>query len=173
MANLFDLTGKTAIITGSSRGIGKAIAHRLAEHGANVVVSSRKADVCEAAAAEINDKVALFIVQAPFGQEYSASMKPALAAAGFKVAYEAVYDVKSSDLSTQIKAAKAADPDTLIALSYPPDTFMITEQSLANDFKPKIRFLGVGAAFPTYKAKFGDKIDGNFSLGGWDPNGPA
>jgi NAD(P)-dependent dehydrogenase (short-subunit alcohol dehydrogenase family) len=57
MANLFDLTGKTAIITGSSRGIGKAIAHRLAEHGANVVVSSRKADVCEAAAAEINDAV--------------------------------------------------------------------------------------------------------------------
>ena len=122
---------------------------------------------------KINDKVAVFIVQAPFGQEYSASLKPQLTAAGFKVAYEAVYDVKSSDLSTQIKAAKAADPDTLIALSYPPDTFMITEQSLANDFKPKIRFLGVGAAFPTYKAKFGDKIDGNFSLGGWDPNGPG
>ncbi len=57
MANLFDLTGKSAIITGSSRGNGKAIAHRLAEHGANVVVSSRKADACEAAAAEINDKV--------------------------------------------------------------------------------------------------------------------
>lgn len=57
MANLFDLTGKTAIITGSSRGIGKAIAHRLAEHSANVVVSSRKADACEAAAAEINAAV--------------------------------------------------------------------------------------------------------------------
>jgi branched-chain amino acid transport system substrate-binding protein len=122
---------------------------------------------------KINDKVALFIVQAPFGQEYVASLKPALAKAGFKVAYEAVYDVKASDLSTQIKAAKAAGPDTMIALSYPPDTFMITEQSLANDFKPKIRFLGVGTAFPTYKAKFGDKIDGNFSLGGWDPNGPG
>jgi NAD(P)-dependent dehydrogenase (short-subunit alcohol dehydrogenase family) len=57
VANLFDLTGKTAIITGSSRGIGKAIAHRLAEHGANVVISSRKQDQCEAAADEINTAV--------------------------------------------------------------------------------------------------------------------
>ena len=57
MANLFDLTGKSAIVTGSSRGIGKQIAYRLAEHGANVVVSSRKQDACDAAAAEINDKL--------------------------------------------------------------------------------------------------------------------
>lgn len=52
--NLFDLTGKVALITGSSRGMGKAIAERMAQHGANVVITSRKADVCEAVAAEIN-----------------------------------------------------------------------------------------------------------------------
>ncbi|MGE0830952.1 MAG: SDR family NAD(P)-dependent oxidoreductase [Hyphomonadaceae bacterium] len=57
MGQLFDLTGKTAIVTGSSKGIGKAIAHRLAEHGANVVISSRKADACEAARDEINKAV--------------------------------------------------------------------------------------------------------------------
>ena len=52
--SLFDLTGKTAVITGSTKGIGKAIAYRMAQHGANVVVSSRKSDVCDEVTAEIN-----------------------------------------------------------------------------------------------------------------------
>ena len=54
MSSLFDLTGKVAIVTGSTKGIGLAIARRMAEHGASVVISSRKADVCEAVAAEIS-----------------------------------------------------------------------------------------------------------------------
>ena len=52
----FDLSGKVAIVTGSSRGIGKASVFELAEHGAKVVVSSRKQDACDEVAAEINAK---------------------------------------------------------------------------------------------------------------------
>lgn len=54
--SLFDLTGKVVLITGSSRGIGKASAFECAEHGAKVVISSRKQDACDAVVAEINAK---------------------------------------------------------------------------------------------------------------------
>ena len=54
MTSLFDLTGRVAVVTGSSRGIGRAIAERLAEHGANVVISSRKAEACLETAEAIN-----------------------------------------------------------------------------------------------------------------------
>ena len=50
----FDLTDKIVVITGSSRGIGKAAAFECAEHGAKVVISSRKQDACDAVAADIN-----------------------------------------------------------------------------------------------------------------------
>ena len=53
MPPLFDLTGQVAVITGASRGIGRAIALRMAEHGARVVVSSRKLEACNAVVAEI------------------------------------------------------------------------------------------------------------------------
>jgi len=50
----FDLSGRVALVTGASRGIGRAIALRLASHGAVIVAASRKLEGCEAVAAEIH-----------------------------------------------------------------------------------------------------------------------
>ena len=51
--DLFDLSGRVAVVTGATKGIGRAIAEALAQFGARVVISSRKADKCEAVAAAI------------------------------------------------------------------------------------------------------------------------
>jgi NAD(P)-dependent dehydrogenase (short-subunit alcohol dehydrogenase family) len=51
---LFSVSGKTAVVTGGSRGVGLMIARGLVEAGADVVISSRKVDACEAAAAELS-----------------------------------------------------------------------------------------------------------------------
>ncbi|WP_334655874.1 SDR family NAD(P)-dependent oxidoreductase [Sphingomonas panaciterrae] len=53
---LFDLSGKVALITGGSRGLGRQMALAFADAGADIIVSSRKADACEAVVAEVEAK---------------------------------------------------------------------------------------------------------------------
>ena len=69
---MFDLRGKNAVITGSSKGIGKSIAKAMALHGANVVISSRKANVCQETADEINN----LDTAPPYGEKGKAIVIP-------------------------------------------------------------------------------------------------
>src|SRR5690242_17274502 len=56
MSNVFDLTGKVAIVTGSTKGIGRAMASGLANAGATVIVSSRKQELCDKVASELENE---------------------------------------------------------------------------------------------------------------------
>ncbi|MFN0026181.1 MAG: SDR family NAD(P)-dependent oxidoreductase [Acidimicrobiales bacterium] len=56
MANRFDLSGKVAVVTGGSRGLGREMILAFAEAGADVVIASRKLDACEALAAEVTER---------------------------------------------------------------------------------------------------------------------
>lgn len=55
LSTLFSVDGKVAVVTGGSRGIGRMIAEALVRSGARVIISSRKADACDAAAAELSE----------------------------------------------------------------------------------------------------------------------
>ena len=65
MLEIFDLTGKVALVTGATRGLGRAMAEGLAQAGAAVAVNSRKRDACEAAAKQIAEKTGRETMAAP------------------------------------------------------------------------------------------------------------
>ncbi len=68
-ADLFSIAGKTALVTGGSRGIGKMIAEGFVEAGASVTISSRKADVCAEVAAELSQKGTCDAIPADLSRE--------------------------------------------------------------------------------------------------------
>ena len=73
MADLFSIEGKVALVTGGSRGIGLMIARGYAEAGARVYISSRKAEVCEEAAAELSKVGTAVALPADLGSEAEAN----------------------------------------------------------------------------------------------------
>jgi hypothetical protein len=102
---LFDLTGKVALLTGASKGMGRAMAIALAEHGARVMISSRKLDACQRVADEIN---------AACGEKRAHAFA---CNAGYKDQLQALVD--SSGRSTFWWATQASIPTTGVRSTFP------------------------------------------------------
>jgi branched-chain amino acid transport system substrate-binding protein len=122
---------------------------------------------------KINNKIAMVSVADQFGAELSSGATPVLKQAGFDIVVSKTYPLGASDLTNEVKEAKASGADTFIAYSYPPDTFMLTGTSATQGYNPKVFHVGVGTAFAAYGANFKDKAQGVLGMGGWDPTLPG
>lgn len=119
-------------------------------------------------AGTINNKVAMVSVADGFGIDLVSAARPAMAEAGMDVVLDRTYPVGTNDFTTLLNEAAASGADTFVSFSYPPDTFALTEQAQVADYNPKVLYLGVGAGFPPYGRKLGDKAEGIMTLGGID-----
>jgi branched-chain amino acid transport system substrate-binding protein len=143
--------------------------------GTSAQISNALADLLGKLKAEgkIGSNIALVSVADQFGIELASAGREAFKKAGFNVAYDKTYPLGSQDIQPLVKDAMAANADTFVAFSYPPDTLAITEQAQLLKFNPKIFYVGVGTAFPLFKGKFAANSDGVMGIGGWNADSPA
>ena len=122
---------------------------------------------------KIGTKIAMAAVGDQFGIEQSSAAREGLKKAGFELVYDKSYPFGSQDLQPIVKDAQAANPDTFVAFSYPPDTIGLTDQAKIAGFSPKVFFVGVGTAFPLFKGKFGASAEGVMGIGGSNADLPG
>ena len=125
--------------------------------------------LAEYMAARSAKTAAVLYVDELFGLEQLDGLEKSLKAKGIQIIEKKSYPLGVKDLQPALNDVKAKNPDAFIALSYPPDTFLITGQSRAIGFNPKLFYLAVGTAFPVYRDKFGKVAEGVMGLGTWNP----
>ena len=121
---------------------------------------------------KIGDTVAMVSVADQFGIELVTAAREGFKKANFKVLYDKTYPIGTQDMQPVVKEAMDTKADTFIAFSYPPDTIAITETSRVLNFNPKVFYTAVGTAFPLYKARFKDNVEGVMGIGGINPDSP-
>jgi branched-chain amino acid transport system substrate-binding protein len=122
---------------------------------------------------KIGQNIAMVSVADQFGIEQSTAARDGLKKAGFNLVYDKSYPFGSQDMQPVLKDAQAANPDSFIAFSYPPDTFALTDTAKVLGFNPKVFYVGVGTAFPMYKGKFAAGAEGVMGIGGSNADLPG
>lgn len=113
---------------------------------------------------------AMIYVDDLFGLEQSGALEQAFKEKGIKIVEKKSYPLGVKDLKPVLNDIKTKNPDAFIALSYPPDTFLITAQAREIAFNPKAFYTAVGTAFAFYRDKLGPTVEGVMGLGTLNPN---
>ena len=108
-----------------------------------------------------------------FGIDLSGAARKAAERRGFKLVYDKSYPLGTQDMTPILNEVKALNADVFVAFSYPPDTLGLTDQARVAGFNPKVFYVGVGTAFPVFKARFKDNVDGVMGIGGVNFDSPA
>jgi len=105
------------------------------------------------------------------GIEFAEVVVPLLEQAGFDIVLNKTYPPGASDLSQLLREVKEANPDALLAFSYPPETFLMTGQMREIGLNPKMFYATVGIAFPVYRDAIagGGAAEGVMGAGTWNP----
>jgi len=115
--------------------------------------------------------VAVINVQEIFPRENLEFLIPQLKEGGFEIVLQKDYPRGVRDLVPLLSEVKSKNPDAFIALTYVPDTMLITTQIQEVGFNPKFFFELVGAASVAFEPKFGDSTEGICTFGHWSPKG--
>ena len=121
-----------------------------------------------------NTKTAAVIhVDELFGLENLAALEAAFKEKGIQIVEKKSYPLGVKDLKPVLNDIKAKNPDAFVALSYPPDTFLVTAQAREIAFNPKAFYSAVGTAFPVYRDKMGPAAEGVMGFGTLNPKTSA
>lgn len=107
--------------------------------------------------------------QLPFALEIKKFLVPALGKAGIKVLGNTDYPPDIKDMTALLTAVKQANPDGVVALSYPSDSILYMNQARELGVNAKFQFVMVGPAIDFFRKMFGPAGDGIVSMGDWDP----
>jgi branched-chain amino acid transport system substrate-binding protein len=121
---------------------------------------------------KIGNAIAMISVADQFGIELVTAARTKFKAAGFDVKYDKTYPIGTQDMQPLVKEAQSTNADTFIAFSYPPDTIAITETARVLNYNPKVFYPAVGTAFPIFKGRFKENVDGIMGIGGINPDSP-
>jgi len=105
------------------------------------------------------------------GIELESVVVPLIEDAGIEIVVQQSFPVNTEDVSQLLRQVQTADPDALLAFSYPGETFLITGTMQEIGFSPNLFLGSVGIAFPIYPQVAGgpDVIEGVMGTGAWNP----
>jgi branched-chain amino acid transport system substrate-binding protein len=138
---------------------------------AEKLTDSNAADIVSFLKAQGVKSIALLTLQLPLSLEIKKYATPTLKGAGIQILVNSEYPPDIKDMTSMLSAVKSANPDAIVALSYPEDSLLYVTTARELDLNQKIQFLLIGPSGSYFAKKFSAQdVDGFMTIGHWSPS---